>query len=124
MALGSRQKMFSSQTHTAEVTGLAYSQTSNLLLTAASDNKFCMHDLVVQECIFRSNLQVPLTAADFNQDGVTFALGTQDGRIYVYDVRQYVQPLSTLKAHTCAVGKVVFGIPFSQKLLEQVNTVL
>lgn len=83
-----------------------------------------MHDLVMQECIFRSNLQVPLTAADFNQDGVTFALGTQDGKIYVYDVRQYVQPLSTMKAHSCAVGKVEFCKPFSQKLLEQVKSLL
>ncbi|GJQ80179.1 hypothetical protein Trydic_g23756 [Trypoxylus dichotomus] len=105
-------KTFFAQTHTSPISGIAFGKQDNdMLVSVGEDNKFCVHDLNMRECIFRSSTQHPLSAVDVSLDGITVAIGSQEGIIYLYDTRNFLQPIVTWKAHNSKIHKVLFQYP-------------
>lgn len=72
------------------------------------DHKVCIHDLIINECVFRSSLQNPLTAVDISPDGYSVAIGAEDGTIYIYDLRNLMQSIVTVKVHSSPITKLIF----------------
>lgn len=105
-------KTFFAQTHTSPISGIAFGKHGNdILVSVGEDNKFCLHDLSVRDCVFRSSTQHPLSSVDVSLDGSTLAIGSQEGIVYIYDMRNFLQPVATWKAHTSKVNKVLFQYP-------------
>lgn len=102
-------KTYFSQTHTSPISGIAFGKHDNdVLVSVGEDNKFCIHDLNTRECIFRSSTQHPLSAVDVSSDGTTLAIGSQEGIIYIYDMRNFLQPIIQWKGHNSKISKLVF----------------
>ncbi|XP_022913868.2 protein NEDD1-like [Onthophagus taurus] len=102
-------KTFSAQTHTAAIAGIAYGKIDHdVVVTVGEDNKFCVHDVGIKECVFRSSTQHGLSAVDVSPDGNTIAIGSNEGFIYMYDVRNLLHPITCWKAHSTKVTKLMF----------------
>lgn len=103
------RKIFSAQSHTNCVSGLAMTADDATLVSVGRDHKLCVFDINKGECAFRSNLHEPLTAVDVMADGHCMAIGSDDGNIYIYDMRRLVQPVHTFKPHSSRVSKILFA---------------
>lgn len=70
------------------------------------------HVLFVGVCpcsIFRSKqVESPLTAVDFTPDGAGLVVGSTQGRIYMYDLRNLSAPVKTTTAHKTSVTCIRF----------------
>ena len=53
-------------------------------------------------------MESPLTAVDFDVDGVTMAAGTSRGKVLVYDLRAPKTALMSLAAHNSSVHSLVY----------------
>ncbi|KAK9712894.1 WD domain, G-beta repeat [Popillia japonica] len=108
-------KTFFAQTHTSPISGIAFGKQDNdVLVSVGEDNKFCVHDLNARECVFRSSTQHPLSAVDVSLDGTTVAIGSQEGIIYLYDMRNFLQPIMVWKAHNSKINKLLFQYPVKE----------
>lgn len=58
------RKTFFAQSHTSAVTGLAMALSGGALVSVGEDHKMCIYDLNINECLFRNNLQQPLSSVD------------------------------------------------------------
>lgn len=105
------KKFFFAHNHSAAVHGVTLSYCSDLAVTVGYDYKFCIHDLNIRECVFRSALNQPLTAVDMTADGVHLAIGTEDGQMFVYDIRNLLRPVVTWKPHNTTVTNILFEHP-------------
>ncbi len=50
-------------------------------------------EYLCRKCVLNVTLERPCTALDFELDGVMVAVGTTNGRVLVYDVRNIKAPL-------------------------------
>lgn len=81
---------------------------NNLTITVGTDRKFCIHDINIKECVYRSSLSQSLTAVDMSGNGVEMALGTEDGYMFIFDIRNLLRPIVAWKQHSSAVTNVLF----------------
>lgn len=102
------KKIYSAQTHSATVAGVTWVTNSDLIVTVGRDNKICLHDLNIKECIFRSNLQKPLSSVDVSPCGNYLATGTENGLMYIFDMRNLHQYVSMIRVHSGPVTKIRF----------------
>lgn len=107
--IASTRKMFYTQSHTSTVSGLALASSGGTLISVGHDHKICVYDMNIGECLFRNNLQQPLTAVDLNYDGDLLAVGFEDGTLYAYDMRKLIQPVFTCRSHNSRVNKILFN---------------
>lgn len=105
------KKFFFAHNHSASVLGVTLSCSSDLAVTVGYDYKFCIHDLNIRECVFRSALNQPLTAVDMTADGVHLAIGTEDGQMFIYDIRNLLRPVVTWKPHNNIITNILFEHP-------------
>ncbi|KAI4467895.1 protein nedd1 [Holotrichia oblita] len=61
-----------------------------------------------------SSTQHPLSAVDVSLDGTTVAIGSQEGIIYLYDMRNFLQPVMVWKAHNSKINKLLFQYPVKE----------
>eukprot|EP00347_Sterkiella_histriomuscorum_P019444 403341607 len=77
------------QAHQTFVTGLAFSPVNNLLLTSCGlDGKIQFYDIQNQKTVKTIDNQNQLSALSFCYDGHTIAVGTTNGNIQVYDLKE------------------------------------
>jgi hypothetical protein len=57
--------------------------------------------------VLNVTLERPCTALDFELDGVMVAVGTTNGRVLVYDVRNIKAPLHDFQVNVLAIGTVL-----------------
>lgn len=73
------------------------------------------HVLTIGACsssIFRSKqVESPLTAVDFTPDGAGLVVGSTQGRIYMYDLRNLSAPVKNTTAHKTSVTCIRFQHP-------------
>ncbi|XP_062856095.1 protein NEDD1 [Trichomycterus rosablanca] len=95
--------------HKAPASGLAFSPANDLLfITVGLDKKIVCYD-TSSKIIFRSKqVESPLTAVDFTPDGAGLVVGSTQGRIYMYDLRNLSSPLKTTTAHKTSVTCIRF----------------
>lgn len=102
------KKTFCVQSHISPVTGLAMSSSGGLLVSVGQDHKMCVYDLGISECLFRNNLQQPLSCVDLHFGGRLLAVGQDDGKLLLYDMRKMIQPVHIYNEHTARINKVLF----------------
>ena len=74
--------------HTGTVTGLAFSPVNELLLCSAGlDCKALFYDVQAKKLVKSVTCEAPVCSLDFMNDGFTVAVGTQNGKVLIYDLR-------------------------------------
>ncbi|XP_057666809.1 protein NEDD1-like [Diorhabda carinulata] len=100
---------FCTEAHKAPVNAIAISPVNvDLIVTAGADRQFCFYDIADHKCIANISVENCITAVDFSPDGTHFVMGSQNGRVYIYDSRNIQQPVNSFLAHTSAVRHIAF----------------
>lgn len=53
-------------------------------------------------------VESPLTSIDVKSDGVTVAVGSTRGKVFVYDLRKATAPINVFNAHRASVQRLKF----------------
>ncbi|XP_066505335.1 protein NEDD1 isoform X2 [Hoplias malabaricus] len=95
--------------HKAPASGLAFSPANDLLfITVGLDKKIVCYD-TSSKSIFRSKqVESPLTAVEITPDGAGLVVGSTQGRLYIYDLRNLSSPVKTTTAHKTSVTCIRF----------------
>ena len=51
--------------------------------------------------------EAPITAIDFFPDGTCLIVGTNKGKVLVYDLRSNKNPVQSVAAHSSAINKLI-----------------
>lgn len=105
------------EAHNAFVTEISFSPvTSELLLTAGLDRKFCFHDIRLNKQVVNIQTEVSITALDFSSCGIYAGMGSENGMISIYDTRALNKTVSSTAAHN---GKVIKHLSFQKNNQEE-----
>ncbi|CAL8260260.1 unnamed protein product [Merluccius merluccius] len=90
--------------HKAPGSGLAFSPASDLLfISAGLDKKIICYDTASKIILRVIRVDAPLTAVDFSPDGSGVVVGSTQGKIYHYDLRNPSAPTRVTLAHKTSV---------------------
>ncbi|XP_013878440.1 protein NEDD1 [Austrofundulus limnaeus] len=90
--------------HKAPGSGLAFSPTSDLLVVSVGlDKKIVCYDTASKIVLRTIRVESPLTCVDFMLDGTGLVVGSTQGKIYQYDLRNTSTPTKTTVAHKTSV---------------------
>lgn len=90
--------------HKAPGSGLAFSPASDLLfISAGLDKKIICYDTASKIILRVIRVDAPLTAVDFSPDGSGVVVGSTQGKIYHYDLRNPSTPTRVTLAHKTSV---------------------
>uniref|UniRef100_A0A8C1YQI5 NEDD1 gamma-tubulin ring complex targeting factor n=1 Tax=Cyprinus carpio TaxID=7962 RepID=A0A8C1YQI5_CYPCA len=95
--------------HKAPCSGLAFSPANDLLfITVGLDKKIVCYDTSSKMVFRNKQVESPLTAIDFTPDGAGLVVGSTQGRIYMYDLRNLSAPVKITTAHKTSVTCIRF----------------
>ncbi|XP_030621717.1 protein NEDD1 [Chanos chanos] len=95
--------------HKAPASGLAFSPANDLLfVTVGLDKKIICYDTSSKVVLRSMRVESPLTAIDFTPDGAGLVVGSTQGKVYVYDLRNLNAPVKTTTAHKTSVTCIRF----------------
>lgn len=90
--------------HKAPSSGLAFSPVSELLVVSVGlDKKIICYDTASKIVLRPIRVDSPLTAVDFTPDGTGLVVGSTQGKIYQYDLRNSSTPTRVTVAHKTSV---------------------
>nr|XP_043873640.1 protein NEDD1 isoform X1 [Solea senegalensis] len=90
--------------HKAPGSGLAFSPASELLVTSVGlDKKIICYDTASKIVLRSIRVDSPLTSVDFTLDGTGLVVGSTQGKIYQYDLRNSSAPTRITVAHKTSV---------------------
>ncbi|XP_035521354.1 protein NEDD1 [Morone saxatilis] len=90
--------------HKAPGSGLAFSPASELLVVSVGlDKKIVCYDTASKIVLRSIRVDTPLTAVDFTLDGTGLVVGSTQGKIYQYDLRNSSAPTRITVAHKTSV---------------------
>ncbi|XP_043981824.1 protein NEDD1 isoform X1 [Gambusia affinis] len=90
--------------HKAPGSGLAFSPTSDLLVVSVGlDKKIICYDTASKLILRAIRVDGPLTSVDFTLDGTGLVVGSTQGKIYQYDLRNSSSPTRITVAHKTSV---------------------
>lgn len=90
--------------HKAPGSGLAFSPVSELLVVSVGlDKKIVCYDTTSKIILRSIRVDSPLTSVDFTPDGTGLVVGSTQGKIYQYDLRNSSAPTTIIAAHKTSV---------------------
>ncbi|AWP09027.1 putative protein NEDD1 [Scophthalmus maximus] len=90
--------------HKAPGSGLAFSPASELLVVSVGlDKKIVCYDTASKIVLRSIRVDGPLTSVDFTLDGTGLVVGSTQGKIYQYDLRNSSAPTRVTVAHKTSV---------------------
>ncbi|XP_070686177.1 protein NEDD1 isoform X2 [Pempheris klunzingeri] len=90
--------------HKAPGSGLAFSPASELLVVSVGlDKKIVCYDTASKILLRSIRVDSPLTSVDFTLDGTGLVVGSTQGKIYQYDLRNSSAPTRVTVAHKTSV---------------------
>lgn len=90
--------------HKAPGSGLAFSPVSELLVVSVGlDKKIVCYDTTSKIILRSIRVDSPLTSVDFTPDGTGVVVGSTQGKIYQYDLRNSSAPTTIIAAHKTSV---------------------
>jgi WD40 repeat protein len=104
--------------HSHACAGLAWSAVNHLLLASAGrDGKLAFYDTATHVAVKRVSLPEALSCVAFLADGVTIAVGTEEGSLHVFDLRMSLQPMRSALASErgCAISAIAFQHPHAAR---------
>uniref|UniRef100_A0A4W5JDE9 NEDD1 gamma-tubulin ring complex targeting factor n=1 Tax=Hucho hucho TaxID=62062 RepID=A0A4W5JDE9_9TELE len=103
--------------HKAPASGLAFSPANDLLfVTVGLDKKIICYDTSSKIILRSMCVESPLTAIDFTPDGAGLVVGSTQGRLYLYDLRNLSAPSKTATAHKTCITSLRFQSSQSRHL--------
>ncbi|KAL0968436.1 hypothetical protein UPYG_G00266820 [Umbra pygmaea] len=103
--------------HKAPASGLAFSPANDLLfVTVGLDKKIICYDTSSKIVLRSMRVDSPLTAIDFTPDGAGLVVGSTQGRLYMYDLRNLSAPTKTASAHKTSITSLRFQSSQSKHL--------
>uniref|UniRef100_G3NYX3 NEDD1 gamma-tubulin ring complex targeting factor n=1 Tax=Gasterosteus aculeatus aculeatus TaxID=481459 RepID=G3NYX3_GASAC len=103
--------------HKAPGSGLAFSPASELLVVSVGlDKKIVCYDTTSKIVLRSIRVDSPLTSVDFTPDGTGLVVGSTQGKIYQYDLRNSSAPTRVTAAHKTSVTCLRFQSSASSKL--------
>ena len=103
------KNVFSLSAHLSPATGISFSPINDTLaLSVGLDKKLVCCDTKTKKQIMSIQCEFPLTAADFDQDGMNIAVGSNRGRVLIYDLRSPKTPVHNIAGHNSSVSSVAF----------------
>ena len=119
------KNLFNLNPHCAPVTEVTFSPINDTLaLSVGLDKKLVGCDTKTKKVIMTIHCDNPLTAVDFDMDGVSMAVGTSRGKILVYDLRKPKSPMKTFQAHNTSVSSLVYKHRVDEQQVAQVMNVV
>uniref|UniRef100_A0AAV2KPR9 NEDD1 gamma-tubulin ring complex targeting factor n=1 Tax=Knipowitschia caucasica TaxID=637954 RepID=A0AAV2KPR9_KNICA len=102
--------------HKAPGSGLSFSPASELLVVSVGlDKKIVCYDTASKIVVRSIRVDSPLTAVDFSVDGTGLVVGSTQGKIYHYDLRNSSAPTRVTPAHKTSVTSLRFQCGLRQK---------
>lgn len=102
--------------HKAPASGLVFSPASELLVVSVGlDKKIICYDTVSKIVLKSIRVESPLTSVDFTLDGTGLVVGSTQGKIYQYDLRNSSAPTRIAVAHKTSVNCLRFQSNVKQK---------
>ncbi|XP_063761077.1 protein NEDD1 isoform X2 [Eleginops maclovinus] len=90
--------------HKAPGSGLAFSPASELLVVSVGlDKKIVCYDTASKIVLRSIRVDSPLTAVDFTPDGTGLVVGSTQGKIFQYDLRNSSAPTRVTAAHKTSI---------------------
>ncbi|XP_072242734.1 protein NEDD1 isoform X2 [Leuresthes tenuis] len=90
--------------HKAPGSGISFSPTSDLLVVSVGlDKKIVCYDTASKIVLRSIRVDSPLTSVDFTLDGTGLVVGSTQGKIYQYDLRNSSTPTRITVAHKTSV---------------------
>ena len=99
--------------HTAPCTGLVFSPCNQMLLVSIGfDANIICYDVVSNKVIKKMPTGDALSSVDLLCDGSTLVVGSNRGRLSVFDLRKASEPVSSVVAHHSAISRLCFSSNF------------
>ena len=99
--------------HSAPCTGLVFSPCNHMLLASVGlDANIICYDVVSDKVIKSMPTGDALSSVDLLSDGSTIVVGSNRGRLLVFDFRKTSEPVSTVVAHHSAISRLCFSLNF------------
>eukprot|EP00092_Neocalanus_flemingeri_P037039 GFUD01040322.1.p1 GENE.GFUD01040322.1~~GFUD01040322.1.p1 ORF type:complete len:733 (-),score=287.32 GFUD01040322.1:364-2508(-) len=115
------KNIFNLTPHCAPATAITFSPINDTLaLSVGLDKRLVCCDTKTKKVIMSIQCENPLTAADFDLDGVSMAVGTSRGKVLVYDLRSPKTPIRSLTAHNTSVTSLVYKHRVDKQQVSQV----
>uniref|UniRef100_A0A3P9MBP7 NEDD1 gamma-tubulin ring complex targeting factor n=1 Tax=Oryzias latipes TaxID=8090 RepID=A0A3P9MBP7_ORYLA len=90
--------------HKAPASGVAFSPTSDLLVVSVGlDKKIVCYDTASRIVLRSIRVESPLTSVEFTPDGTGLVVGSTQGKIYQYDLRNSSAAMRITAAHRTSV---------------------
>uniref|UniRef100_A0A8C7YYT7 NEDD1 gamma-tubulin ring complex targeting factor n=1 Tax=Oryzias sinensis TaxID=183150 RepID=A0A8C7YYT7_9TELE len=90
--------------HKAPASGVAFSPTSDLLVVSVGlDKKIVCYDTASRIVLRSIRVESPLTSVEFTPDGTGLVVGSTQGKIYQYDLRNSSAAMRVTVAHRTSV---------------------
>ena len=103
------KNLFTISPHLSPATGVSFSPINDsLALSVGLDKKWVCCDTKTQKQIMSIQCDFPLTSADFDQDGISIAVGSSRGRLLIYDLRSPKKPVHNIAGHNSSVTSVAY----------------
>lgn len=103
-----KDKCFFESVHTAPISDFAYSQVNNdVMLSSGFDKVMHVYDIRLQNVVSTVRTSYTLTSLAINTNNLV-ALGSKNGVILVYDLRNHSNPFKILSDHEEEVRTVAF----------------
>ncbi|XP_061720289.1 uncharacterized protein LOC133527355 [Cydia pomonella] len=103
-----KDKAFFDNIHAAPVSDIAYSLINkDVMLSSGYDKIVHVYDIRLQNVVSTIKTSYTLTSIAVNADNQV-AIGTKNGVVMIYDLRDLTNPFTTLKGHNEEVKKVAF----------------
>ncbi|KAI9143038.1 WD40-repeat-containing domain protein [Paraphysoderma sedebokerense] len=106
--------------HLDSATSLAFSPYNKFLMsTCGLDRKIVLYDVERSGIVKTIATESPLSSIAFKSDGVTLAVGTTQGKLYIYDLRHGMKPVESIWAHEpYAIRAVAFQLPEMRRTIK------
>ncbi|XP_030764762.1 protein NEDD1-like [Sitophilus oryzae] len=100
---------FYNDAHKAPVTSTIFSPiNAALVISAGLDRQVCVFDVDDRQRIACIPVENNVTSLDFTEDATHIAMGSQNGKMHVYDSRNLQTPVYSFEAHESAIRHLAF----------------
>ncbi|XP_018333600.1 protein NEDD1 [Agrilus planipennis] len=112
--INTNERKASFQAHYAPVTDVALSPIrSDLVATVGKDRQFMFYDVHNKKNVLQMEVPSSMLALDFSHCGLYLGMGSQNGHVVIYDMRNLAKPVSAFPTHE---GKKITRVSFQRAL--------
>ncbi|KZS17271.1 Grip71 [Daphnia magna] len=94
--------------HQSPASAVALSPVTDILMVSGGlDKNVILYDWPKKKILKKIEIDSPVTAIEFFPDGTSLVVGTNRGKVLVYDLRSISTPVQSMVAHTSPITKLI-----------------